>query len=251
MIGILDSGSGGLTVLRALREEMPSADVLYFADLKNAPYGERSREELSTLTTEAIATLVSRGATSIVSACNSVSASLSLSLVDTLALPPGNLIEMVGPTVSLFRGSTERVIIVATPATVRSEIYQHAFRMIGMEVTAVPVPGLARAIEYDTDEVETLIKDVSEEIVQSGCTTAILACTHYPLALEIFRKHVPPEVTIIDPAYAVAARAKKQLWPREVGDGTLRFLLSKDSTLFRDRVRYFFKEGEVSFEVVQ
>ena len=61
MIGILDSGSGGLTVLRALREEMPSADVLYFADLKNAPYGERSREELSTLTAEAIATLVSRG----------------------------------------------------------------------------------------------------------------------------------------------------------------------------------------------
>ena len=78
MIGIFDSGSGGLTVLKAIREVMPSADILYFGDIRNAPYGEKSREELSRLTVNSIRVLQARGATSIVSACNSVSASLAV-----------------------------------------------------------------------------------------------------------------------------------------------------------------------------
>ncbi len=74
MIGIFDSGMGGLTVLSAIREQMPSADILYFGDTKNAPYGEKSREVLSELTVAAIRLLQEHGATNIVSACNSVSA---------------------------------------------------------------------------------------------------------------------------------------------------------------------------------
>src|SRR3984885_15488343 len=99
MIGVFDSGVGGLTVLRAMRDAFPSIDVVYFGDTKNAPYGERSREELSLLTTEGIRLLLDRGATDIVSACNSTSASLAISLYDALSLSPKQLIEMVGPTV--------------------------------------------------------------------------------------------------------------------------------------------------------
>src|SRR3989344_6221172 len=123
MIGIFDSGSGGLTVLKAVREEMPSADVVYFGDIKNAPYGSRSNSELSILTVRAIELLQKRGAESIVSACNSVSASLAVSLFDALSITPTQLIEMVGPTVASFRNSDARILLCATPATIRSEVY--------------------------------------------------------------------------------------------------------------------------------
>src|SRR5262249_29763383 len=120
MIGIFDSGSGGLTVLKAIREEMPSADITYFGDIKNAPYGSKTNAELSALTVKAIELLKSRGAESVVSACNSVSASLAVSLFDALSLSPERLIEMVGPTVSSFKGSNARTLLVATPATIQS-----------------------------------------------------------------------------------------------------------------------------------
>src|ERR1700691_5454183 len=125
MIGVFDSGAGGLTVLRAIKEEMPSSDIVYFGDIKHAPYGERSRKELSELTIAAIRLLQARGATSIVSACNSVSASLAVSLYDALDLAPDRLIEMVGPTVSALR-DVEGILLAATPATNESGIYQNA-----------------------------------------------------------------------------------------------------------------------------
>lgn len=88
MIGVFDSGSGGLTVLKPLRALLPNADIIYFGDIKHAPYGNRTHEELTRLTVEAIQLLRARGADAIVSACNSVSASLSLSLFGTLDLAP-------------------------------------------------------------------------------------------------------------------------------------------------------------------
>ena len=140
MIGVFDSGSGGLTVLKAIRERIPSTDVLYFGDIGNAPYGSRPRAELSRLTSKALRYLVSHGATRIVSACNSVSASLAVSLFDTSDLTPDRLIEMVGPTVGYFRHADSRILLLATPATIESGIYQDGFAMIGKGIQAVRFP---------------------------------------------------------------------------------------------------------------
>ena len=114
MIGIFDSGVGGLSVLKAIRERMPHADILYFGDTKNAPYGLKSPAELSQLTAQAIMRLRAGGADHIVSACNSVSASLVSSLFDVLAFTPRDLIEMVGPTVAQFKDSSERIFEVSS-----------------------------------------------------------------------------------------------------------------------------------------
>ncbi len=252
MIGIFDSGSGGLTVLRAIREDFPSADIIYFGDIKNAPYGSKSNAELSTLTVDAIDRLTKHGATSIVSACNSVSASLAVSLVDMLDLPPGHLIEMVGPTVGTFRGSAARVVLAATPATVRAEIYQNGFRMIRKDITAVAIPDLASAIEFraSEDEMERIIRQAFAGVPLRPGDTLILACTHYPLVAHVFAR-VFPEVMLFDPAHAVAARVKRELWPREVGEGTLRFMITKDSEPFRERVKTFFPESADAVVVVE
>ena len=252
MIGIFDSGVGGLTVLKALREVLPTADVLYFGDTKNAPYGSRSRDDLTSLTVAALKLLQERGAQNIVSACNSVSASLAVSLLDAFSIAPQQLIEMVGPTVSYFKGSSARLMLCATPATINSGIYQNAFQMIGKNIKAIAIPELAGAIESGKSEIdiEEIIRKAFPQTPQD-IDALILACTHYPLVLPVFRKVLGENILIFDPAFAVAERAKKQFWPQEVGDGTTRFLLSKDSENFRTLVIRLFPEMKFELEVLE
>lgn len=251
MIGIFDSGSGGLTVLKAIQEQMPSADILYFGDIKNAPYGEKSRGELSRLTVDNIRVLQARGATSIVSACNSVSASLAMSLYDVLGLTSQNLIEMVGPTVSLFSGFTKPIMLAATPATIDSQLYQNAFQMLGMTIDTVAISKLAGAIEFDIPaaDQEKLIAATFARYDVNTYGAIILACTHFPLALSSFRK-VLGDVPFFDPAKAVAERVKRQLWPREVGNGSLRFLVSKDTPQFRSHIVTTLPDATYTIEVI-
>ncbi|MEK7554224.1 MAG: aspartate/glutamate racemase family protein [Patescibacteria group bacterium] len=251
MIGIFDSGSGGLTVLKAIREEMPSADILYFGDIKNAPYGEKPREELSRLTVNDIRVLQARGATSVVSACNSVSASLAISLFDALGLAQQNLIEMVGPTVSYFKDFRKPILLAATPATIFSELYQNAFQMLGIKIDIVAIPKLAGAIEFDVSSMDKklLIAGAFAPYDMKKYGVIILACTHYPLALTSFRE-VLGDIPFFDPAEAVAQRVKKQLWPREVADGKLRLLVSHDTPQFRAHVTELLPDASYIIEVL-
>lgn len=251
MIGIFDSGVGGLTVLKALREVLPSADVLYFGDTKNVPYGQKSRRELTDLSVAGLTLLHERGARSIVSACNSVSVSLAVSLFDTFSLCPSQLIEMVGPTVAYFKGSNARIVLAATVATVESDIYQSGFRMIGKEIEAVAFEGLASAIEHGASEaeLETIVRDGFNGVTLREDDVVVLACTHYPFALAAFRKVLGDNVLLFDPAYAVAERAEKLFWPQEAGGGTTQFIISKDSPHFRERAREI--AGDADVEVLE
>lgn len=253
MIGIFDSGSGGLTVLRAIRDVVPSADVLYFGDIRNAPYGTRSREELSKLTVGAMRYLLENGATSIVSACNSVSASLAVSLFDAFALSPDRLIEMVGPTVRALKDAPGRAVLFATPATIDAQIYQTGFHMIGKDVAYVAIPELAGAIEMGqpAEEIGSIVRTAVEAVDWTDVDTAILACTHYPLVLSAFRAAIPPRVDIFDPALAVAERVEERLWPREAGDGRLRFVITRDSDTFRGHVERLFPDSAYLVEVLE
>lgn len=253
MIGIFDSGSGGLTVLASVRKRLPSMDVVYFGDLKHAPYGGKSREELTVRTIAAIQILAHEKATSILSACNSLSASLAVSLFDAMALPPERLIEMVGPTVAQFRESRERILICATEATIRSEIYQNAFKMIGKEIGVLALPALAGAIEAGApdEEIEKIIREAFSTVSLDAFDTVVLSCTHYPLVQSLFEKVIDGVCTVVNPAEAVAVRVEKQWWPRESGNGSLRFLISKESATFRAIVQRFFPNDEYSIEVIE
>jgi glutamate racemase len=253
MIGIFDSGSGGLTVLSAVKKLLPSVDVVYFGDTKHAPYGGKSREALTERTIAAIQILAHEKATSVLSACNSVSASLAVSLFDAMALPPERLIEMVGPTVAHFRGSSARVLLCATEATIASQVYQNAFHMIGKDIKMLAIPALAGAIEAGASEEELtrIIHDAFDTADANTFDTVVLACTHYPLVSHIFEKVLESSVIIYDPADAVAARVEHQWWPRESGNGTLRFLISAESEVFRACVARLFPHNAYSIEVIE
>lgn len=252
MIGVFDSGSGGLTVLKAIRARVPSIDVLYLGDIRNAPYGSKSRAELSRLTFAGMKRLIDGGASRIVSACNSASASLAVSLFDTSELAPDRLIEMVGPAASYFRHATARLALVATPATIESGVYQNAFAMLGKDVQAVAIPELAGAIEFGKDDaaIERVVRDALAPIPKDSFNVLILACTHYPLVLETFRRVVGDGVLIFDPAEAVADRVENVWWPQEAGEGRTRFLITQDSAPFRRLVAEMFSEDAGAIEVV-
>lgn len=252
MIGILDSGSGGLSVLRALRQELPSSDVVYFGDIKNAPYGHKSQRELSALTVSAIKRLQQQKVNRMISACNSVSASLAVSLFETLPLAHDSFIEMVGPTVASFKGVEGRIALCATEATVNSGMYENAFQMIGKDIKSISIPDLAGAIEFGTAQEH--IKELVQKSLEPHLGTfdiLILACTHYPLVADVFVEVVGANVTVCDPAFAVAERAKHLFWPQEVGNGTTRFLLSQASEHFETKVQEMFPGLDYTIEVVE
>jgi len=248
MIGIFDSGSGGLTVLKEIRARLPNANIVYFGDIKNAPYGTKSLEELSQLTVRAIELLQREGAENIVSACNSVSAALAASRADLL---PKQLVEMVGPTVAAFKDSPAKILLVATPATIESEIYQKGFKMIGKDIAVLPIKTLAGEIEFGEDDrmLEHTIRNAFTFFDFDTPNTLVLGCTHYPFARHIFER-VFPHLTVFDPAVAVAERVVEQMGASEQGGGITRFIISQDSEPFRSRVARLMLKRESSIEVI-
>ncbi len=251
MIGIFDSGSGGLSVLSEIRKLIPNVDVVYLGDIKNAPYGSKSREELGALTSAAVSRLLSEGATKIVSACNSVSASIVLPMLSILSLKPFDMVEMVGPTVKALKDEKRKILLVATPATIESGIYQQGFRSVGMEIATLAIPDLAGAIEFGAadEEIEKIIRRSLSNWTDWSNSLLVLGCTHYPLVKDIFERVLAEKrVEIYDPAVAVAHEVRIMM--DETGDGKLRFLITKDSPFFRERVERLFGKENTIVEVL-
>lgn len=227
-------------MLRALRARAPQADVVYFGDLANAPYGNRSREELGELTANGMRTLIDLGATEIISACNSVSVSLVLSMFDMLNLSRASIIEMVGPAVASFRGEQGRVLVLATQATVDSGVYQNGFRTIGVNADALALPELVALIEADAplEAVEQYIETGLAGVHVASYTHILLCCTHYPLVRNGFEnvaRRLGAHAAIVDPADAVAARAAHTF--SVDGTGRVAVYTTCESEVFSRRVQ--------------
>jgi len=247
MIGVFDSGSGGLTVLSEIRKINPTADVIYLGDIKNAPYGTKTREELGALTVMLVNRLIDEGATKIVSACNSVSASIVLPMLSILSVRPFDIVEMVGPTVNALRNENRKILVAATSATIESGIYQLGFRAVGKEVEVIPIKELAGAIEFGASELE-IEKIIKPHLAGVSNSLLVLGCTHYPLIKSTFEKILNGrETDLYDPALAVANEVLK--WKKEKGSGRTRFLVTKDSPYFRKRVDEMFGVGN-NIEVI-
>lgn len=248
MIGIFDSGSGGLSVLSALRRKAPRADIVYFGDIAHAPYGSKSQDELAGLVKNGMATLAAHGATEIIAACNSVAASVLLG-----SAGHERVIEMTRPTARMMRAHAgERVLLLATQATVESGIYREALWSI-VALDEVPVPELAGAIESEknTDEITQIIRNALETRRGSMYDTIVLGCTHYPLVRNIIEQEAAalfPGVAVLDPADAVADEALRRF--AGIGDGSIQFLISADSHGFRNRIAPMFLEGTCTLTVI-
>ncbi|MEK7509868.1 MAG: aspartate/glutamate racemase family protein [Patescibacteria group bacterium] len=248
MIGLFDSGSGGLSVLQALRKRKPDADVVYFGDIKHAPYGVREEHELVHLTIDGLRTLRMFGSEEIVSACNTVSP-----VVLKQGAEGADVIEMTRPAARAMRQyAGGRVLLIATPATVHSRIYESAFG--GMVVLHQhPIRDLAGAIEFGAhdDKIREIVRHEFSKRWGESFEHLFLGCTHYPFARRIIEEEahaVFGSVDILDPADAVAEEAERRFNTR--GSGKIYFRVSQDSEHFRRRVGELFPEHEHTIKIL-
>lgn len=248
MIGIFDSGSGGLSVLSAVRAKAPSADIVYFGDIGNAPYGQRSQDELAGFVKSGMQRLAEKGATEIIAACNSIAFPVLLG-----AAGHDRLIEMTRPTARMMRQHAgKRVLLLATKATVESGIYREALWSI-CELDELPVPNLASAIEdrKSNDDIAAITHAALETRGGKSYDLVLLGCTHYPLVADVIAEEIKKvfgELPLIDPADAVAEEAATRFDTK--GNGELHFLISRDSHEFRNRIAPLFLEFPCTLAVI-
>lgn len=210
-IGLFDSGLGGLSVLRALRQHLPLADLLYVADSGNAPYGERDDAFIAQRALHISNFLLTQQVQAIVVACNTATAVA----VHTLRLHLPNLpIIGVEPGVkpAVAHSISKRIGVLATPSTLASAKFKHLIERHGQgaEIFLQACPGLAKEIEagqLDTPALRELVARFSEPLRQAQVDTVVLGCTHYPFVSPLFQEALGHEVRIIDTADAVARHA--------------------------------------------
>ncbi len=248
MIGLFDSGSGGLTVLSAIRKHAPVADIVYFGDIANAPYGEKSAAELADLTERDFAQLEKMGATQIVSACNTVALSVLRRRAERF-----DVIEMTRPEAHALRSRAgARILLIATPAAIQSHMYADAIG-VTVQLEELPAPGLAGAIEFGAPEAEVrhILHDLFLKKEGKHFDGLILGCTHYPLARNLIQEEAEKifgPIEILDPADAVADEVLKRF--DTSGNSKTRFAISKESDVFRKRVRELFPDSSYTIDVV-
>ena len=240
MIGIFDSGAGGLTVASAIRAQSPNADFVYFGDLAHAPFGSKSKGELLAIAESAIQFLRAQGATEFVAACNSISVMQS----DLQKFSRTRLIEMVEPAArSLHLQKKKKILVIATEATVRSGMYEQIFFQQGLAVEMMACPELATAIEEgrDVDILNRIIEPVIDTTIQQHVEVLVFGCTHYPLIRHIFAdafstRHFPIE--FVDPSESVALEVASRFDVH--GTGLQTFFVSKSSSVFDATVKSLF-----------
>jgi glutamate racemase len=207
-IGIFDSGLGGLSVWRQVVRQLPAESTLYFADRAHVPYGSRHSREIRFYSETICAALVEAGCKAIVVACNTASAVALQHLRERFPRPLILGLEpAVKPAVALTRSGV--VGVMATPATFQGQLYRatvgrHASQVRVVEQVCLGLADLVEAGMAERPETEALLRGFLAPMLAAGADTIVLGCTHYPFVIDAIRRLAGPEVTVIDPAPAVA-----------------------------------------------
>jgi len=228
-IGIFDSGVGGLSVLREIRKQIPDSPIIYFADQTHVPYGSRDLEEVYSLSKVITQFLLSLGAGIIVVACNTASAAALYPLREEFPdIPFVGMEPAVKPAAE--KTHTGRVGVLATPATFQGKLYNSVVERFAKNVKIYQntCSGLVQEIEkgnFSGIETRDILENALFPMLENKIDSVVLGCTHYPFVIPLIKEIVGPEVTVIDPAPAVAKQTMR--------------ILSKVSDLGTNRNQYF------------
>jgi len=215
IIGVFDSGFGGLTVLRALLELIPGADYAYFGDTARLPYGSKSVETVARYAVEAAHFLESQGAQMLVIACNTATALALDRIIAGAHVPVVGVVEP-GAEAAASATANQKIVVIGTEATVTSHAYRKALEARGLAAREKACPLLVPLVEEGWVEhavTEQVARIYLAEAFADGfhdADTLVLACTHYPLLKPLLKRVTPDHVCIVDSAEstarAVAAR---------------------------------------------
>lgn len=213
-IGVFDSGVGGLSVLRAIRRELPHESLIYIADSAHAPYGDRTREFVEARAVALVEHLVGEGAKAIVVACNTATVIAVERLRATFAVPIVAMEPAIKPAVALTRSKVVGVLAttqtLASPSVARL-VERHGE---GVRVLLQPCPGLVECIErgdIDSAATRALVTRYLAPLLASGADTLVLGCTHYLFVEPVIRDLAGTGVTLVESSQAVARELRRRL----------------------------------------
>ncbi|MER6942673.1 glutamate racemase [Nonomuraea sp. NPDC000554] len=246
-IGIFDSGVGGLTVARAIIDQLPHESITYVADTARQPYGPKRIAEVRAYALEVMDHLVEHGVKLLVIACNSASAAVLRDARERYDVP---VVEVIQPATrrAVRATRTGRVGVIATRATIDSMAYHDAFTAApDVRLTGVAAPRLVEYVERGettSDELIEVVRGYLEPIRAASCDTLILGCTHYPLLTGAISYVAGDGVTLVSSADETAKDVYRILHDRDLAarNGATprhRFLATGDSTLFAQLGRRF------------
>lgn len=213
VIGVFDSGVGGLSILRPLREMLPAHDVVFVADQARVPYGPRPLDEVRRFSVGITRVLLDLGTDVVVVACNTASAAALQHLRKTFPDTPFVGMEpAVKPAAALTK--TRTVGVLATPATFQGALFASVVERFAQGVTVLErtLPGLVERIEagdLDSRETRRIVRHGVRPLIDQGADTLVLACTHYPFVIELIAAEAGPGVEVINPALAIARQTKR------------------------------------------
>ncbi len=215
MIGIFDSGVGGMTVARAIEKKLPSYNIIYFGDLARTPYGSKSAETIIRYSLQNTEFLISKGAKLIVIACNSAASVASNVLQNSFDIP---VFEVITPAVSeaVVASQNGKVGVVGTRATISSNIYETEIKAIdsSFQVFSKDCPLFVPLVEegwINKPETKMIIRRYLTPLKQKAVDTLVLGCTHYPLLLHLIKPRIGKRVKVIDSSEAMAENLKNFL----------------------------------------
>ncbi len=276
MIGIFDSGFGGLTILQSIRKALPQYDYLYLGDNARTPYGTRSFEVVYEYTWECVNYLFSQGCNLVILACNTASAKAlrtiqQKNLIHQPAFLNGQeggirTLGVIRPTVEAVADytQTKHVGVVATAGTVASGSYPIEIAkidptiIVSQQACPMWVP-LIEAGEHTSAGADYFVQKYIDELLQQDpqIDTIILGCTHYPLLMEKLRKYTPAHIQLLAQGDIVAASLQDYLTRHTTLEqtltkgGTCRFLTTESTDKFTTAARIFLGEDEIPAEHIE
>ena len=229
MIGVFDSGIGGLNILDKIVKLLPQYDYVYFGDGKNNPFGEKTDEELMAITTNIVNNFKARGCKLIVIACNTATTRCMKKLRE---IYPDLIFVGTVPAIKVACDKNfKKTLVMATPATIESERTNELVKdniRDDQEIYLVPCFGLANAIERQAkDEINDLLKEILKDYMDKGIDSVVLGCTHYPYIKKEISSFLP-DAELLDGSDGVAREVKHQLELHDIRstkeEGTVRIL---------------------------
>ena len=247
-IGIFDSGVGGLTVARAILDQLPNESTIYIGDTARGPYGPRPLAEVREFALETLDVLVEQGVIAIVIACNTARAAMLRDARERYKVP---VIEVIQPAVRRAVAATRsgHIGVIGTRATVDSKAYLDAFAAAPqLQITSIPCPLFVEFVERGETsgpEITKIARDYLAPVMEAKVDTLVLGCTHYPLLTGVISYVMGEGVTLVSSAEETAKDLYRTLVENNLlrdargGAPTHKFLATGDAKAFESLARRF------------
>lgn len=251
-IGIFDSGVGGTSIWKEINQLMPSENTIYLADSKNAPYGEKSKEQILQLSIKNTELLLSKGCKLIVVACNTATTNAISYLRKNYEVPFIGIEPAIKP--AALQSQSKKVGVLATKGTLSSSLFHSTAEnhANGIQILEQEGAGLVPLIEQgkvESKEIKILLEKYLKPMLNEGIDYLVLGCTHYPYLIPVLREILPENVKVIDSGEAVARQTKAILEQNELSNpseekGKHQFYTNSDVMILES----FLKGGQSNFE---